>query len=86
MPNKEGGFAPNYTPTATVDVESGLIVEASVLNVVNEDQHLIPAIEAVQEQLGLAAPPAEVLSAGLMATGANDSGGGGARNRVLLAL
>lgn len=71
MPNKEGGFAPNYTPTATVDVESGLIVEASVLNVVNEDQHLIPAIEAVQEQFGLAAPPAEVLADGLMATGAN---------------
>jgi transposase len=71
MPNKEGGFAPNYTPTATVDVASGLIVEASVLSVVNEDQQLIPAIEAVQEQFGLAEPPREVLADGLMATGAN---------------
>jgi len=71
MPNKEGGFAPNYTPTATVDVASGLIVEATVLGVVNEDQHLIPAIEAVQEQFGLAQPPGEVLVDGLIGTGAN---------------
>ena len=25
-PNKDGGFAPNYTPLATVDVASGLIL------------------------------------------------------------
>ena len=71
MPNKEGGFAPNYTPTATVDVESGLIVEATVLGVINEDQHLIPAINSVQEQFGLKKPPAEVLVDGLIGTGAN---------------
>jgi transposase len=71
MPNKDGGFAPNYTPTATVDVGSGLIVEATVLGVVNEDQHLIPALEAVQGQFGLEQPPAEVLVDGLIGTGAN---------------
>jgi transposase len=71
MPNKDGGYAPNYTPTATVDVASGLIVEATVLNVINEDQHLIPALEAVQEQFGLEHPPAEVLVDGLIGTGAN---------------
>jgi transposase len=71
MPNKEGGFAPNYTPTATVDVPSGLIVEATVLGVSNEDQHLIPAIEAVAEQFGLVGPPEEVLTDGLNGTGAN---------------
>jgi transposase len=71
MPNKEGGFAPNYTPTATVDVESGLVVEATVLAVLNEDQQLIPAIEAVQEQFGLERPPAEMLTDGLNGTGAN---------------
>jgi transposase len=71
MPNKEGGFAPNYTPTATVDVASGFIVEATVLGVVNEDQHLFPAVAAVQEQFGLAKPPPEMLADGLMATGAN---------------
>lgn len=71
MPNKEGGFAPNYTPTATVDVASGLIVEATVLNVHNEDQHLLPAIERVQQDFGLTSPPTEVLVDGLIGTGAN---------------
>lgn len=70
MPNKDGGHAPNYTPTATVDIDSGLVVGADVLNVINEDGHLIPACEEVQEQFGLSAPPA-VAADGLMATGAN---------------
>jgi transposase len=71
MPNKEGGFAPNFTPTATVDVASGLIVEATVLNVHNEDQHLFPAIDQVRQDFGLQSLPAEVLVDGLIGTGAN---------------
>jgi len=71
MPNKEGGFAPNYTPTATVDVESGLLVDVDVLQEVNEDQHLVESIQQVQQQFGLAEPPPEALADGLMATGAN---------------
>lgn len=71
MPNKEKGYAPNYTPTATVDVASGLIIEATVLGVVNESEHLIPALEAVQEQFDLPQPPPEVLADGLMGTAAN---------------
>lgn len=70
MPNKEGGHAPNYTPTATVDIESGLIVEADVLNVVNEDGALIPALEEVQRDFALTSP-LEVLTDGLNGTGAN---------------
>lgn len=70
-PNKEGGFAPNYTPLAAVDVDSGLIVSADVISNTDEDKHLIPAIEDVQEQFGLDAPPADVLADGLMATGEN---------------
>jgi transposase len=73
MPNKDGGHAPNYTPLATVDIGSGLIVHADVLDVVNEDGHLIPAVEEVQEQFGLASPPA-VLTDGLNGTGANLAG------------
>ena len=34
MPNKDGGYAPNYTPLATVDIDSGLIVAADVLNAI----------------------------------------------------
>lgn len=71
MPNKEGGFAPNYTPTALVDTGSGLIVEASVLGVHNEDQHLVPALQRVQADFGLETPPPEVLGDGLIGTGAN---------------
>lgn len=48
-PNKEGAFAPNYTPLATVDVESGLVVSADVIAMTNEDEHLVAAIEDVQE-------------------------------------
>jgi transposase len=70
MPNKDGGHAPNYTPLATVDIESGFIVGTDVLNVVNEDGHLIPAIEEVQQQFGLSLPPS-VLTDGLNGTGAN---------------
>lgn len=71
MPNKEGGFAPNYTPTATVDVASGLIVEATVLGVHNEDQHLFTALEQVKKDFGLPALPNDVLVDGLIGTGAN---------------
>lgn len=70
MPNKEGGCAPNYTPTATVDLGSGMIVGDDLLNVINEDGHLLPACQAVQVQFDLPAPP-PVAADGLMATGAN---------------
>ena len=71
MPNKDGGYAPNYTPTATVDVDSGVIVSADVLNDINEDHMLISSVKDVQDQFGLEAPVAEVLADGLMATGKN---------------
>jgi transposase len=70
-PNKEGGFAPNYTPLATVDVDSGLIVSADVISSVDEDKHLVPAIEDVQQNFDLEAPPPEMLADGLMASGEN---------------
>lgn len=71
MPNKDGGFAPNYTPTATVDVDSGIVVAGDVLNNINEDHTLVSSIETVQKNFGLEAPPHEVLADGLMATGEN---------------
>ncbi len=70
-PNKEGGFAPNYTPLATVDVESGLVVQTDVIAMTNEDQHLVAAVEQVQRDFDLDQPSPEVLADGLMATGAN---------------
>ena len=40
-PNKEGGFAANYTPLAGVDVDSGLIVTTDVIPGSDEEQHLL---------------------------------------------
>lgn len=70
-PNKDGGFAPNYTPLATVDVDSGLIVSADVIPHTDEDKHLIAALDDVQASFDLPTPPAEMLADGLMATGEN---------------
>lgn len=70
-PNKDGGYAPNYTPLATVDVKSGLIVSADVIPHTDEDKHLIPAIEDVQQNFGLDDPPPDMLADGMMATGEN---------------
>jgi hypothetical protein len=42
MPNKEGGYALNYTPTATTDGQYGFIVDVNVLSSVEEDQYYCP--------------------------------------------
>lgn len=68
---KEGGFAPNYTPTATVDCDSGMIVDQTVIPQSNESDQLVPTIEQVQQDFGLDKPVPEVLADGLMATGEN---------------
>lgn len=70
-PNKEGGFAPNYTPTATVDIDSGLIVDADVIPHTDEDKYLLDSVEKVQESFGLDEPPGELLADGMMSTGDN---------------
>lgn len=70
MKNKEGGFAPNYTPVATVDVDSGLVVDGDVLNVINEDIQLIPSVDTVINTFQPTSPP-DVLIDELNATGAN---------------
>lgn len=69
--NKEGGFAPNYTPTAMVDIDSGIVVDADVVFGHNEDRDMLGAIDAVQQNLGLEKPVPEVLADGLMSSGEN---------------
>jgi transposase len=70
-PNKEGGFAPNYTPLATVDAAEGFIVAADVIAMTNEDVHLVGQLQAVQADFGLENPPPEVLADGAMCSGSN---------------
>jgi transposase len=52
LPNKDGGFAPNYTPLAVVDGRSGLIVETEVLNHTAEGSVTVPMADRVTETLG----------------------------------
>lgn len=70
-PNKEGGFAPNYTPHATVDTDSGIIVSADVISGTDEDKHMLAAVEDVKESFGLDEAPGEMLADGMMSTGEN---------------
>lgn len=52
MPNKEGGYAPNYTPTAITDGHRGFIVDADVTSEVNEGGVLLEAVQRIQQNLG----------------------------------
>ena len=52
MPNKEGGFAPNYTPTATTDGHQGFIIDCDVLGEVREGEAAIPSVERIEENFG----------------------------------
>ena len=52
MPNKEGGFAPNYTPTATTDGYQGFIVDEDILAEVNEGVAAVPSVERIEENFG----------------------------------
>jgi transposase len=52
MPNKEGGYAPNYTPIATTDGERGFIVDCDVLAEVNEGPAALPSVDRIAETFG----------------------------------
>jgi transposase len=52
MPNKEGGYAPNYTPTATTDGHRGFIVDADVLSEVNEGGAAVASVDRIEETFG----------------------------------
>ena len=69
LPNKEGGYAPNYTPTAAVDTCRDFIVDAEVIPDANENTEVVPMVDRVEE--GFGQPPAAVLADSLNATGPN---------------
>jgi len=52
MPNKEGGYAPNYTPTAITDGHAGFIIDSDVLSEVNETPALLPGVERIEDMFG----------------------------------
>ena len=73
-PNKEGGFAPNDTPLANVDLESGLILDGDVRQNTDEEQSLVASLEALEERFAAAGQAVHVESLaadGLFVTGPN---------------
>jgi transposase len=52
MPNKEGGYAPNYTPVVTTDGQCGFIIDCDVLSEVNEGPSALPSVDRVRETFG----------------------------------
>ncbi len=69
MPNKEGGYAPNFNPVAAVDGECGMIVDADVLNEIKEAETVIPTLERIASSLGQ--KPEQFLADSAFATGEN---------------
>lgn len=51
-PNKEGGYAPNYTPVAAVEAETGAILYAGVLAGSQEASAVLPAVEVAEALTG----------------------------------
>ena len=49
MPNKEGGYAPNYTPVAATDGAQGFLVDCDVIGGPNEHHELLPSMDRIEE-------------------------------------
>jgi transposase len=49
LPNKNGGYAPNYTAVLAVDGASGMIVDTQVLGNGNETTAVLPAVANIEE-------------------------------------
>jgi transposase len=52
MPNKDAGYAPNYTPTLTTDGHDGFILDCDVLDETNESNALPGSVDRVTETFG----------------------------------
>ena len=81
MPNKEGGYAPNYTPVATTDGERGFIVDCDVLAEVNEGPAALPSVDRIEETFGES--PERFFTDGGNNSGQIMAGDGGAGRGVL---
>ena len=69
LPNKEGGYAPNYTPMAATDAHRGFIVDTDVIRDTNEQRTTVPTVDRITENLGQV--PDRLLADGAFATGEN---------------
>jgi transposase len=69
LPNKEGGYAPNYTPMAATDGHRGFIVQTDVLTDSSEHATTVPTVEQIEKDFG--ERPSKLLADGAHATGQN---------------
>jgi transposase len=69
MPNKEGGYAPNYNPLAAADGARGIIVDADVLAEMNEAETVLPVVERIEANFGK--QPEQFLADSTFGTGGN---------------
>jgi transposase len=69
LPNKEGGYAPNYTPMAATDVFGGFIVATDVLSTESEQSVLPSMLDDIYECFG--EYPATAFGDGVYPTGEN---------------
>lgn len=67
MPNKEGGYAANYTPTAATESRCGFIMDADVTSDVNESSVLLQSVDRIEQNFD--AKPEKLLT-----DGGNNSG------------
>jgi transposase len=72
MPNKEGGYAPNYTPVVATDGTQGFIADCDVIGTPNEHNELLGSIDRIEEALGQ--KPASVSADKAFGTGLNLEG------------
>lgn len=72
MPNKEGGYAPNYTPVAAADGAEGFIVDCDVIGGPNEHNELLSSMDRIEETFGQ--KPVSASADKAFGTGANLEG------------
>ena len=72
MPNKDGGYAPNYTPIASTESLGGFIVDATVVNSASDSATLLPSMDRIQADFG--EYPEVGLADGAYASGPNICG------------
>jgi len=66
-PNKEGGYAPNYTPVAAIEAQTGAIIHGDVLAGSDEASAVLPAVLAGEALTGQ--KPKALLADGNFASG-----------------
>ena len=52
MPNKEGGYAPNYTPVVATDGTANFIADCDVIPGPNEHNEMLPSVDRTEENFG----------------------------------